>query len=62
VKEGADRDLASLCRINGVMLTALGVVTAEEDAALEVVGQFTLPLTRIRDAWQGTIRAVMATH
>jgi phosphoribosylformylglycinamidine synthase subunit PurL len=62
VKEGADRDLASLCRINGVMLTKLGAVTAEEDATLEVVGQFTLPLTRIREAWQGTIPAVMAAH
>ncbi len=62
VKEGADRDLASLCRINGVMLTKLGVVTAEEDAILEVVGQFTLPLTRIREAWQSTIPAVMAAH
>jgi phosphoribosylformylglycinamidine synthase II len=62
VKEGADRDLASLCRINGVMLTKLGVVTAEEDATLEVVGQFTLPLTRIREAWQSTIPAVMAAH
>jgi len=60
VKEGADRDLASLCRINGVMLTKLGVVTAEEDATLEVVGQFTLPLVRIREAWQGTIPAAMA--
>jgi phosphoribosylformylglycinamidine synthase len=60
VKEGADRDLASLCRINGVMLTELGVVTAEEDATLEVVGQFTLPLTRVREAWQGTIPAVVA--
>jgi phosphoribosylformylglycinamidine synthase subunit PurL len=62
VKEGADRDLASLCRINGVMLTKLGVVTAEQDATLVVVGQFTLPLKRIREAWQGTIPAVMAAH
>jgi phosphoribosylformylglycinamidine synthase subunit PurL len=62
VKEGADRDLASLCRINGVMFTKLGVVTAEEDATLEVVGQFTLPLTRIREAWQGSIPAVMAAN
>jgi phosphoribosylformylglycinamidine synthase len=59
VKEGADRDLASLCRINGVMLTKLGVVTTEEDATLEVVGQFTLPLARIREAWQGTIPTAM---
>ena len=62
VKEGADRDLASLCRINGVMLTKLGEVTAEEDANLEVVGQFTLPPIRIREVWQGTIPAVMAAH
>ena len=47
VKEGADRDLASLCRINGVKLTKLGVVTDDGDATLEVVGQFTLP-SRIR--------------
>jgi phosphoribosylformylglycinamidine synthase subunit PurL len=60
IKEAADRDLASLCRLNGVMLTKLGVVTAEEeDAALEVVGQFTLPLARIREAWQGPIPAAM---
>jgi phosphoribosylformylglycinamidine synthase subunit PurL len=62
VKEGADRDLASLCRINGVMFTKLGVVTAEEDATLEVVGQFTLPLTRIREAWQASLPAVMAAN
>jgi phosphoribosylformylglycinamidine synthase subunit PurL len=59
IKEAADRDLASLCRLNGVMLTKLGVVTAEEDATLEVVGQFTLPLARIREAWQSTIPAAM---
>jgi phosphoribosylformylglycinamidine synthase subunit PurL len=55
VKEGAAGDLAALCEINGVKLTSLGEVTAEEDAALEVVGQFTVPLDRIREAWQGTI-------
>jgi phosphoribosylformylglycinamidine synthase II len=62
LKQAAYRDLASLCRTNGVMLTKLGVVTKEEDASLEVVGQFTLPLTRIREAWQGTIPAVMAAQ
>jgi phosphoribosylformylglycinamidine synthase subunit PurL len=62
IKEDADRDLASLCQMNGVKLTKLGVVTAEDDATLEVVGQFTLPLTRIREAWQSTIPAAMATH
>jgi phosphoribosylformylglycinamidine synthase len=60
VKEGADRDLASLCQMNGVTLTKLGEVTPEEDATLEVVGQFTLPLTRLRETWQGTIPAAMA--
>jgi phosphoribosylformylglycinamidine synthase subunit PurL len=55
VKEGASGDLAALCEINGVKLTKLGEVTAEEDAALEVVGQFTVPLDHIREAWQGTI-------
>jgi phosphoribosylformylglycinamidine synthase len=55
VKEGADRDLASLCRINGVTLTKLGEVTAIEEATLEVVGQFVVPLAQIREAWQGTI-------
>ena len=60
IKQGAYRDLASLCRINGVKLTKLGVVTDEEDATLEVVGQFTLPLAPIREAWQGTIPGVMA--
>ncbi len=62
VKEFADSDLVTLCRINDVMLTRLGVVTAEDDASLEVVGQFTLPLARIREAWQGTIPAAMAAH
>jgi hypothetical protein len=55
VKEGAAGDLAALCQINGIKLTRLGEVTANEDATLEVVGQFTVPLDRIREAWQGTI-------
>jgi phosphoribosylformylglycinamidine synthase subunit PurL len=55
VKEGAAGDLAALCEIHGVMLTKLGEVTAEDDATVEVVGQFTVPLDRIREAWQGTI-------
>jgi phosphoribosylformylglycinamidine synthase subunit PurL len=62
VKEGAGRDLASLCRINSVKLTRLGVVRSEEDASLEVLGQFTLPLERIREAWRDTIPAAMAAH
>jgi phosphoribosylformylglycinamidine synthase subunit PurL len=63
VKVGAAGDLAALCEINGVKLTKLGEVTGEDDegsATLEVVGQFTVPLDRIRQAWQGTIPAVTA--
>ncbi len=62
VKEGTGRDLATLCRINGVKLTKLGVVKSEEDANLEVVGQFMLSLERIREAWRDTIPAAMAAH
>jgi phosphoribosylformylglycinamidine synthase II len=60
VKRGTERDLASLCRMNGIKLTRLGEVTPEQDATLEVVGQFTLPLARIRQAWQSTLPAAMA--
>ena len=60
VKRGTERDLASLCRTNEIKLTRLGEVTAEEDATLEVVGQFTLPLARIREAWQSPLPAAMA--
>jgi phosphoribosylformylglycinamidine synthase subunit PurL len=62
VKEGTAGDLAALCEINGVKLTKLGEVTATEDATLELVGQFTVPLDRIVQAWQGTIPAVMSAH
>jgi phosphoribosylformylglycinamidine synthase len=62
VKEGTGRDLASLCRVNGVKLTNIGIVKAGEDASLEVVGRFTLPLERIRRAWRDTIPAAMAVH
>ena len=61
VKEAAAAgDLAAICEINGVRLTRLGEVT--EDETLEIVGQFTVPLERIREAWQGAIDAVMAAH
>jgi phosphoribosylformylglycinamidine synthase subunit PurL len=62
IKEGAAGDLAALCEMNGIMVTKLGEVTPEEDATLEVVGQFTLQLSRIREAWHGTIPAVMASQ
>jgi phosphoribosylformylglycinamidine synthase len=62
IKEGTTGDLAALCEINGVKLTKLGEVTAGEGASVEVVGHFTVPLARIREAWQGTVPAVMAAH
>jgi len=55
LKEGADDDMTALCEDNGVALTKLGEVTAEDDATIEVVGEFTLPLARVREAWQGSI-------
>jgi phosphoribosylformylglycinamidine synthase II len=62
IKEGTAGDLAALCEINGVKLTKLGEVTPSDDATIEVVGQFTLPLDRLREAWQGTVPAVMAAQ
>jgi phosphoribosylformylglycinamidine synthase subunit PurL len=55
VKEGAAGDLAALCEINEVKLTKLGEVTTADEATVEVVGQFSLPLADILQAWQGTI-------
>jgi len=55
VKEGAAGDLAALCEINEVKLTKLGEVTAADEATVEVVGQFSLALADILQAWQGTI-------
>jgi phosphoribosylformylglycinamidine synthase subunit PurL len=55
VKEGAAGDLAALCEMNEVKLTKLGEVTGKEEATLEVVGQFSVPLDRILQAWQETI-------
>jgi len=62
IKEGTAGDLAALCEINGVKLTKLGEVTPSDDATIDVVGQFTLPLDRLREAWQGTVPAVMAAQ
>jgi phosphoribosylformylglycinamidine (FGAM) synthase-like enzyme len=55
VKPDADDDLAALCTENDVPLVKIGRVGPAEDAAIELVGQFTLPLDRIREAWQATI-------
>jgi phosphoribosylformylglycinamidine synthase II len=55
VKADADDDLASLCAENEVPLVKIGTVGAAEDAAIELAGQFSLPLERIREAWEATI-------
>ena len=38
----------------GYTVTRLGVVDAES-GALEVQGQFTLPIAELRDAWEATL-------
>ena len=55
VKDAADDDLSSLCVEYDVPLAKIGAVGAAEDAEIEVVGQFSLPLKAIRDAWESTI-------
>jgi phosphoribosylformylglycinamidine synthase II len=62
VKEGADADLTTLCAEYSLHVTRLGVVTAVEDAAFDVVGQFRIPLEELREAWQPTLAAAMSGH
>jgi phosphoribosylformylglycinamidine synthase II len=59
-KEGALDALAALCVEHDVPLHRLGRVTAQADATVDVQGQFTLPLARIRDRWSATLPAVLA--
>ena len=59
VKTDADDDLASLCAEYDVPLARIGTVGAAEDAEIEVVGQFSLSLKAIRDAWESTIPAAL---
>ena len=55
--------LSSCARDPVVRLTRLGVVGADdEDAELHIDGQFSLPLTQLRDAWTATLPAAMAAH
>jgi len=50
-----------LCAEHRVPVRRLGVTTgAGADAALDVVGQFTLPLRRLRAAWAATLPAALA--
>jgi phosphoribosylformylglycinamidine synthase len=59
----ADDDLVGLCTDAEIRLTRLGVVgTNDENAELQVDGQFDLRLSAIRAAWSATIPAAMAAH
>ena len=50
-----------MCAARGFACVRVGVVLAEESegAALEVQGQFTLPLAELRAAWSATLPAVL---
>jgi phosphoribosylformylglycinamidine synthase subunit PurL len=54
----AEDDLVSLCRTTGVPQQRLGTVREADEAVLEVSGQFTLPLTELREAWSRTLREI----
>jgi len=51
-----------LCAEYSLHVTRLGVVTPVEDAALEVLGQFRIPVEELRVAWRGTLAAAMSGH
>ena len=59
-KPDAEDDLVSLCRTTGIPWQRLGTVGEADDAALEVAGQFSLPLADLREAWSRTLRDVFA--
>jgi phosphoribosylformylglycinamidine synthase subunit PurL len=53
-------DLEALCDAKGLPRRRIGVVDAiGPDAALEVAGQFTVPLAELRAAWTTTIPRAM---
>jgi phosphoribosylformylglycinamidine synthase subunit PurL len=58
--EQEDR-LVALAAAHGVPQSRIGVTTgSEDDAVLEVVGQFELPLSELGRSWRGTLHAAMA--
>ena len=62
VKPDAVDDFTALCTEIGVDRRRLGLVDEPgAEAALEVSGQFTLPLAELRAAWSQTLPAVFAT-
>ncbi|MFL6065226.1 MAG: AIR synthase-related protein, partial [Friedmanniella sp.] len=58
--EGSVEALTTLAAEHDVRLHRLGRVTGRTEATLEVQGQFTLPLARIREVWSTTLPAVLA--
>ena len=61
VKPDAVDDFTALCTEIGVERHRLGVVAeAGGDATLTVTGRFSLPLAELREAWSGTLAAVLA--
>ncbi|WP_375433131.1 phosphoribosylformylglycinamidine synthase subunit PurL [uncultured Friedmanniella sp.] len=53
--------LTALAAQHQVPLHPLGQVSASDDAALEVDGRFTLPLSTIREAWSATLPAALGS-
>ena len=53
-------ELAALCAEYDIPVVGIGRVGAAQDATFEVVGQFSLPLARIRAAWSGTLPQALA--
>jgi phosphoribosylformylglycinamidine synthase len=56
VPRGHEKAFTALCAEHGLPFTPLGVVAA--GAALEVRGQFTIPVEEMRAAWSGTLPAL----
>ncbi|MBT8225513.1 MAG: phosphoribosylformylglycinamidine synthase subunit PurL [Dactylosporangium sp.] len=54
-----EKAFQALCREHGLPQTTIGVVDAQQ-RALEVRGQFTIPLDELKAAWSGTLPALFA--
>jgi phosphoribosylformylglycinamidine synthase II len=54
VPRGHDKAFLALAAEHGVPVTPLGVTS--EEAALQVEGQFTIPLDELREVWSATLR------
>ena len=59
----AEDDVIALCNESGILRHRLGAVQDDtEDAALQIAGQFTVPLAEVGDAWRDTLPEAMAAH